>query len=716
MKDKIKRYVSYVDRFMESPRKTEIFKELINEIKQKGPVKGIQSLLHIKSSNYIPDPVLENFAKPLDLPEYNTDEIVSIPFSSNPQISIIIPIYNQVELTYKCVRSIIDSTTNVSYEIIIANDRSTESISLLENNIKNLKVETTTVNSGFLLNCNNAAQKAKGDYIVFLNNDTIVLKNWLEELLAVFNRFENVGLAGSKLVYPNGLLQEAGGIIWKDGSAINYGNRDNPEKPEYNYVKEVDYISGASIMISRKLWNEIGGFDTRYSPAYNEDSDLCFEIRKRGYKVIYQPFSVVVHFEGMSHGTDTSTGIKKYQIDNQKKFAEKWNESLAAQTKDRRAIFNSRDRSSSKKHILIVDHNVPTLDKDAGSRTINNFVDCFIEAGCCVHFLVPNMYPEAGYAKQLQEKGVEVLHGEEFVLWKYNWKKYFVHELPKYHAVLLSRASVATAHLKQLRKQDFKGKIIYYGHDLGYLRTEQEAITTNNKALLKVAMNIKEQEDFMYQNSDGAFVISEEEQKYLEKYITKPLHYVPPYYFETEKNINPYTNRSGILFVGGFGHPPNLDAMIWFLDNIYPNLYNKGIILTIAGALIPESIFEYKKQYPNIQIKPNVPTPELEELYKNTRLAIVPLQVGAGVKGKVIEAMAKGVPIVGTDRAFEGMPKPANYYYTGQNSADSFYNEVIRLYNDNNEWQNASNFGTEYIKEYFNKKAMLKVFKTVFSL
>ena len=220
------------------------------------------------------------------------------PKADSPEVSIVIPVYNQIHYTYLCLASILEHTKDVSYEIVIADDVSGDATEHLGEFAEGITICRNETNQGFLRNCNHAAKSARGRYIMFLNNDTQVTEGWLSSLVTLIQSDDSIGMVGSKLVYPDGRLQEAGGIIWSDGSGWNYGRLDNPDKAEYNYVKDVDYISGAAILLSAELWNRIGGFDERFAPAYCEDSDLAFEVRKAGYRVVYQPLSKVIHFEG----------------------------------------------------------------------------------------------------------------------------------------------------------------------------------------------------------------------------------------------------------------------------------------------------------------------------------------------------------------------------------------------------------------------------------
>ncbi len=268
----------------------------------------------------------------LDLPNKGQDieryDTIELPLYNYPVVSIIIPVFNQFEYTYNCIKSVANNTKEIEYEVILADDNSSDCTIDIQKIIHNIILSRRKKNGGFIKNCNQAATLAKGKYICFLNNDTQVQCDWMKHLLDMIDTYDDIGIVGSKLLYPNGKLQEAGGIIWKDGSASNFGNGDIEGRSIYNQAREVDYISGAAIMIRKSLWVEIGGFDSRYEPAYYEDTDLAMKVRSRGYKVVYQPLSRVVHFEGVSCGYNLLSGVKENQIVNYGRFRAKWDEEL----------------------------------------------------------------------------------------------------------------------------------------------------------------------------------------------------------------------------------------------------------------------------------------------------------------------------------------------------------------------------------------------------
>ncbi|MEO7523299.1 MAG: glycosyltransferase family 2 protein, partial [Ferruginibacter sp.] len=369
-------------------------------------------------------------------------QVLTIPFSEKPVVSIIIPVYNHWEMNYRCVKSIIENTSTIPYEIIFADDCSSDETKNCTSKIKNIIHIYNSTNLGFLLNCKNAAKTAKGEFVLFLNNDTEPMANWLTPLVDLIRSDEKIGMVGSKLIYPDGRLQEAGGIVWNDASGWNYGKFQDANAPEYNYVKEVDYISGASIMLSKNLWQQMGGFDEQFAPAYFEDSDLAFAIREKGYKIMYQPLSEVVHFESVSHGKEEKPeegkiSITSVRILNQKKFYKKWKEVLLTEHfPNGQSAFYARDRSAGKKTILVIDHYVPEFDKDAGSKSIFQYLELYVSLGLHVVFIGDNFFQSEPYTTILQQMGIEVLYGEYY---KENWKKWVLTNQDFIDFIFLSR-------------------------------------------------------------------------------------------------------------------------------------------------------------------------------------------------------------------------------------------------------------------------------------
>ena len=248
------------------------------------------------------------------------------------QCSIIIPVYNRVGYTFQCLRSLMQQVDRNNEIIVVNNGSRDETHRLLSYMKDTLTAINNAENLGFVKACNQGAAIARGKYLVFLNNDTVIQPGWLKHLVETVEADPAVGAVGSMLLYPDGRLQEAGGIIWKNGDGANYGRGEDPQNRRFRFAREVDYCSAASLLVRTDIFSKLGGFDERYSPAFYEDTDLCFGVRSLGYKVIYQPMSQVVHYEGGSAGTDVQGGYKHYQLINRPKFVKKWESDARARS------------------------------------------------------------------------------------------------------------------------------------------------------------------------------------------------------------------------------------------------------------------------------------------------------------------------------------------------------------------------------------------------
>jgi GT2 family glycosyltransferase len=254
--------------------------------------------------------------------------------SSLPSVSIVIPSYNGVAYTEPCVLSLFETIPSGSdAEIVVVDDASTDDtqalLARLQQRDDRLVVIRNERNLGFLASCNRGAKEASGDIVVLLNNDTIALPGWLRPMLRLFRRHADAGAVVGKMLFTDGTLQEAGGVIFRDGRAANFGKwASDPEDPLFDYVREVDYGSGALLATWRSLFLEHGGFDARYRPIYCEDSDYCVKLWNSGWRVYYQPECTIVHVEGATSGTDEAKGDKRYQRLNHEKFVERWRDAL----------------------------------------------------------------------------------------------------------------------------------------------------------------------------------------------------------------------------------------------------------------------------------------------------------------------------------------------------------------------------------------------------
>lgn len=640
------------------------------------------------------------------------------PKEDHPTVSIVIPVYNQIHYTYLCLQSILEHTTDVSYEVIIADDVSSDATEHLSEFAENIKICRNTENQGFLKNCNNAAKAASGQYIMFLNNDTQVTEGWLRTLVELIEGDSSIGMVGSKLVYPDGRLQEAGGILWSDGSGWNYGRLDNPDKADYNYVKDVDYISGAAILLSVSLWKQIGGFDERFAPAYCEDSDLAFEVRKAGYRVVYQPLSKVIHFEGVSNGTDVEgTGLKRFQVENSEKLKDKWKDEFAKQCVNtgNPNPFRARERSMGKPIILVIDHYVPTYDKDAGSKTTFQYLKMFLRKGYVVKFVGDNYLHEEPYTTMLQQMGIEVLYGADYQTGIWDWLDKNRKEIG---IAYLNRPHIATKYVDYIEEHT-DIKIIYYGHDLHFLRELREYNLTGDLQKRQESRYWKSIEFTLMQKAAVSYFPSEVETEAILA-IDEDINVkaITAYVYETflETINTDFAKREGLLFVGGFSHPPNVDAVLWFSEQVLPLIREKvKTNFYIVGSGVTEEIKALEQPDSGIIVKGFVSEEELSALYSSSKLVVVPLRYGAGVKGKVVEAIYNGAPIVTTSVGSEGIPGVEDVLVVAD-EPELFAKAVIELYNNHQELVRLAEGTQEYIKSHFSIDAVWDIIKDDFNL
>jgi len=315
-----------------------------------------------------------------------------------PAVSIIVPVYNHVGMTLECLRSIAAAGAAHDFEVVVVDDASDEDVEPLHR-WPGIVYLRNPRNSGFVASCNAGAAAARGAVLVFLNNDTLVGPGWLDRLLETL-ALPGVGLAGARLRYPDGQLQEAGGIVFSDGSAWNYGRGGDPDDPRYSYRREVDYCSGAAIALARGRFVALGGFDLRYAPAYYEDTDLAMAVRASGGKVVFDPAADVVHLEGMTAGTDVSSGVKSHQTGNRFKFSGKWAGSLDRGHPVPGTHPDVAVRLRARFRVLAV--HAPGQEHDPA---FHELLACLVDLGCAVDLLLVDALPPA-HTDALRRAGI----------------------------------------------------------------------------------------------------------------------------------------------------------------------------------------------------------------------------------------------------------------------------------------------------------------------
>jgi GT2 family glycosyltransferase/glycosyltransferase involved in cell wall biosynthesis len=633
----------------------------------------------------------------------------AVPTSATPRVSIVIPVYDKIAYTSACLRSIAEHASAAPFEVIVVDDGSTDRTPERLANVEGIRTIRNAENLGFVGSCNAGAAAARGELVLFLNNDTRVTAGWLDALVRCLDEAPEAGLVGAKLVYPDGRLQEAGGIVFSDGSGWNYGRFDDPEDPRYAFRREADYCSGAAIVLRTELFRRLGGFDARYAPAYYEDTDLAFAVRSAGLKVYCEPAAMVVHFEGVTSGTDIASGIKRYQTLNHEKFVEKWKLALARQPAPGTPAWQAASHRATKR-VLIVDATTPTPDQDSGSLRMVNLMRVLGDLGCRTTFLPDNRLRVERYTPALQAIGVEALYAP----WNADPVKFFRERGAEFDAIVLSRHYVAASYVGLARLYAPRAKLIFDTVDLHYLREQRAYELEKKPELARHAAATKAQELKLIRESDETLVVSEAEQALLAKDAPGARVEVLSNVHEVHGCRKPFAERGDLVFVGGFQHPPNTDAVTWFVREVFPLVRAKlpDARFHVIGSKVPASIMALADEHVLVHGYVEDIAPYMD----GCRVSVAPLRYGAGVKGKVNMAMSYGLPVVATPVAVEGMHVVDGEDVLVAEDASAFAEAVVRTCSDGALWNRLSAGGLANVQRHFSFDAACVAVRRIFDL
>jgi GT2 family glycosyltransferase/glycosyltransferase involved in cell wall biosynthesis len=633
----------------------------------------------------------------------------AVPASATPRVSIVIPVYNKIAYTSACLRSLAEHASAIPFEVIVVDDGSGDRTQERLADVDGITVLRNAENLGFIGSCNAGAAAAKGELVLFLNNDTRVTAGWLEALVRCLDEAPGAGLVGAKLIYPDGRLQEAGGIVFNDASGWNVGRFDDPDDPRYAFRREADYCSGAAIVLRADLFRRLGGFDTRYAPAYYEDTDLAFAVRAAGHKVYYEPESTVVHFEGITSGTDTTSGIKRFQTINHAKFLDKWMLALARQPAPGTPIGVAASHRATKR-VLIVDATTPTPDQDSGSLRMVNLMRVLGDLGCRTTFLPDNRLWVERYTPALQAIGVEAMYAP----WAADPVKFFRERGAEFDAIVLSRHYVAASYVGLARLYAPRAKLIFDTVDLHYLREQRAAALEHKPELARRAASTRAQELKLIREADVTLVVSEVEQTLLATDAPGARVDVLSNVHEVYGCRRPFAERHDLVFVGGFQHPPNEDAVTWFVHEVFPRVRAKlpACRLHVIGSKVPPAITALAGEHVIVHGYVEDIAPYMD----GCRVSVAPLRYGAGVKGKVNMAMSYGLPVVATPVAVEGMHVETGSDVLVAADAQAFADAVVRVHDDADLWNTLSARGLDNVRRHFSFDAARAELKRILSI
>jgi GT2 family glycosyltransferase len=608
---------------------------------------------------------------------------------SDPVISIVVVTFNQVGHTYGCLEALL-AHADVPYELVVVDNASSDATARLLDRLQQVTVLRNETNVGFGKGCNQGAQAARGELLLFLNNDARIAPGCLSALVEAARADPRCGAVGGKLVWPDGRLQEAGAIVWQDGTAEGYGRGSDPSAPEFSYRREVDYCSGALLLVRRELFAAIGGFDDRFAPAYYEDADLCMAIRRRGHYVVYEPRARALHHE---HGSSSTEEAWAQIVRNHERFADKWKDDLSRQQpRATGAALRARERVH-RPRLLVIDDRVPTSDVGSGYPRSHAILRLLRQREYPVTlFPSHDPTPYEPWRSEFQRLGVEmVCDGRRF-------SDFATERAGMYDVVFVSRPHNFAAVRPDITRCFPRAVVIYDAEALFFVREEAKTSIPEGATGVDVASRQQQELDLL-RYAHLIVTVSEREKRLLaraapelEGQIAVWGHPVEP-----RPTPRPFADRRDLLFLGSFfaERSPNEDALAFLVREVLPLVVSRvDCRLHVVGYKAQETVSHLASERVEIVGYAEDLTP----WYDRSRVLVVPHRYSAGIPLKLCEGMARGLPAVVSElTALQLGVEDGKEVLVGRTPAE-LADAIVRLLQDEAAWNDVRASALDFVR------------------
>jgi O-antigen biosynthesis protein len=633
---------------------------------------------------------------------------LAMPAAEQPHVSFVVPVHNNLMFTIALLGQLERegrAAPHIPLEVIVVDNGSTDRTTELETVVAGVRVIRSKEPLGYTVACNVGAAAARGDILVFVNNDIELTPGLLPRIVRSLENPE-VGISGARIVNAGGRLQEAGSLLWQDGSANGYGRGEDPTDAAFLVPRDVDYVSGCFLCIRRELFQTVGGFDERFSPGYYEDTDLCLAVRAHGLRVLYDPSLVIFHYEYASYGKGRPPATLEALMERKRKlFVAKHRELLKSQPARGDlplplAVFHPTRHAP--RRVLLIEDRLPGETLGSGFTRTFDVLGAMTRAGMAVSLWalhervvveVPSwtrgacsILPQIDGPQSVSELLRD--YGDDFdLVW-----------VCRSHNYCSLRTDLA-----RWRQARTNRRLVVDTEAVAALRTASLFARSGNPMDEAVLLDVVREELPNLASADTVVAVNDLDAEWLSRaFSVEPV--LLGHRFTMSAGDAGFAERSGLLFVGSImgTDTPNHDSLVWFIKAILPEVVVRipDIRFTVIGHGSRDLLSIGTPLSDQIDWRGEVA--QLRDAFGSARVFVAPTRFAGGLPHKVENAAAHGLPVVTSPLLAEQLrrrPDDPFPFHPSDWSSRAFAECVVQLYTDDALWQRYRQFGLQHVAE-----------------